>query len=82
MTTFKAKDLDLQKLGINNDLVISRNLSYQDLVSDIIKRHLLELTPRGMMVQLIAEVDDPFQMKNNKCFRVHAMNFIVKVFHI
>ena len=31
----------------------------------IIKRHLLELTPRGMMVQLIAEVDDPFQMKNN-----------------
>ena len=31
----------------------------------IIKRYLLELTPRGMMVQLIAEVDDPFQMKNN-----------------
>jgi hypothetical protein len=31
----------------------------------IIKRHLLELTPRGMMVQLIAEVDDPFRMKNN-----------------
>ena len=31
----------------------------------IIKRHLLELTPRGMMVQLIAEVDDPFQMKSN-----------------
>ena len=37
MTTYKAKDLDLQKLGINNDLVISRNLSYQDLVSDIVK---------------------------------------------
>ena len=36
MTTYKAKDLDLQKLGINNDLVISRNLSYQDLVSDIV----------------------------------------------
>ena len=36
MTTYKAKDLDLQKLGINNDLVISRNLSYKDLVSDIV----------------------------------------------
>ena len=36
MTKYKAKDLDLQKLGINNDLVISRNLSYQDLVSDIV----------------------------------------------
>ncbi len=37
MAIYKAKDLDLQKLGINNDLVISRNLSYQDLVSDIVK---------------------------------------------
>ena len=26
----------------------------------IIKRHLLELNPRGMMIQLIAEVKDPF----------------------
>jgi len=31
----------------------------------MIKRHLLQLTPRGMMVQLIAEVNDPFQLKNN-----------------
>lgn len=30
----------------------------------IITRHLLELTPRGMMVQLIAETDDPFLLKN------------------
>ena len=37
MTIFKAKDLGLQKLGIKNNLVISRNLSYQNLVSDIIK---------------------------------------------
>ena len=36
MTTYKAKDLDLQKLGLNDDLVISRNLSYQDLVLDIV----------------------------------------------
>ena len=36
MAKYKAKDLDLQKLGINDDLVISRNLSYQDLVSDIV----------------------------------------------
>jgi len=28
--------------------------------SVMIKRHLLELTPRGMMVQLIAEAKDPF----------------------
>ena len=28
-----------------------------------VKRHLLELTPRGMMVQLIAEADDPFRLK-------------------
>ena len=36
MTTYKAKDLDLQKLGLNDNLVISRNLSYQDLVLDIV----------------------------------------------
>ena len=36
MTTYKAKDLDLQKLGLNNDLDISRNLRYQDLVLDIV----------------------------------------------
>ncbi len=36
MTTYKAKDLDLQKLGLNDDLVISRNLNYQDLVLDIV----------------------------------------------
>ena len=29
----------------------------------VVKRQLLELTPRGMMVQLIAEVRDPFQLK-------------------
>ena len=29
----------------------------------VVKRQLLELTPRGMMVQLIAEVKDPFQLK-------------------
>jgi len=28
----------------------------------VVKRQLLELTPRGMMVQLIAEVIDPFQL--------------------
>ena len=28
-----------------------------------VKRHLLELTPRGMMVQLIAEANDPFRLK-------------------
>ena len=28
----------------------------------MVKRHLLELTPRGMMVQLIAEVKDPFRL--------------------
>jgi len=28
-----------------------------------VKRHLLELTPRGMMVQLIAEAEDPFRLK-------------------
>ena len=36
MTTYKAKDLDLQKLGLINDLDISRNLRYQDLVLDIV----------------------------------------------
>ena len=36
MTTYKAKDLDLQKLGLNDNLVISRNLCYQDLVLDIV----------------------------------------------
>ena len=36
MTTYRAKDLGLQKLGISNDLVICRNLSYQNLVSDIV----------------------------------------------
>ena len=36
MATYKAKDLDLQKLGLNNDLDISRNLRYQDLVLDIV----------------------------------------------
>ena len=30
----------------------------------MVKRHLLELTPRGMMVQLIAEAKDPFRLKN------------------
>jgi multidrug efflux pump subunit AcrA (membrane-fusion protein) len=29
----------------------------------VVKRQLLELTPRGMMVQLIAEVKDPFLLK-------------------
>ena len=28
-----------------------------------VKRHLLELTPQGMMVQLIAEANDPFRLK-------------------
>ena len=28
-----------------------------------VKRQLLELTPRGMMVQLIAEAEDPFRLK-------------------
>ena len=43
----------------------------------VVKRQLLELTPRGMMVQLIAEVKDPFQLKisleqNNKEISVNG----------
>ena len=34
--------------------------------SVMIKRHLLELTPRGMMVQLIAEAKDPFLLQKNQ----------------
>ena len=39
----------------------------------IIKRHLLELNPRGMMIQLIAEVKDPFLL--SKKDRIQAKNF-------
>ena len=36
----------------------------------IIKRHLLELNPRGMMIQLIAEVRDPFLLGGKEIVRV------------
>ncbi len=36
----------------------------------IIKRHLLELNPRGMMIQLIAEVKDPFLLEKRDRIKV------------
>ena len=40
----------------------------------VIKRHLLELTPRGMMVQLIAEVKDPFVLSKKKSSKVKKLS--------
>ena len=37
MSTFKPSDLGLKSLGLSDNISISRNLSYEDLVSDIIK---------------------------------------------
>ena len=37
MRTYKASDLGLKSLGLSDNISISRNLSYEDLVSDIIK---------------------------------------------
>ena len=50
---------------------IHANISLAGISTDfvwpaVIKRHLLELTPRGMMVQLIAEVKDPFLLSKKK----------------
>lgn len=39
----------------------------------VINRHLLELTPRGMMVQLIAEVKDPFVLSKKKLLKVKEL---------
>lgn len=36
----------------------------------MIRRHLLELTPRGMMVQLIAEAKDPFLLDQKRKLKV------------
>ena len=43
----------------------------------IIKRHLLELNPRGMMIQLIAEVKDPFLLSKKDLAKVR--NFSKKI---
>ena len=37
MSTYKASDLGLKSLGLSDNILISRNLSYEDLVEDIIK---------------------------------------------
>ena len=37
MSTYKPSDLGLKSLGLSDNISISRNLSYEDLVSDIIK---------------------------------------------
>ena len=37
MSTYKASDLGLKSLGLSDNISISRNLSYEDLVEDIIK---------------------------------------------
>ena len=37
MNQYKAIDLGLESLGLKQDKVLSRNLSSEDLVSDIIK---------------------------------------------
>ena len=43
-------------------LVSLAGMSTASTWTAMVKRHLLELTPRGMMVQLIAEVKDPFRL--------------------
>ena len=37
MNTYKPSDLGLKSLGLSDNISISRNLSYEDLVLDIIK---------------------------------------------
>ena len=46
-----------------------------------VKRYLLELTPRGMMVQLIAEVQDPFRLKNTGLIKIkeNSVSGVVKI---
>ena len=46
-----------------------------------VKRYLLELTPRGMMVQLIAEVQDPFRLKNTGLIKTkeNSVSGVVKI---
>jgi len=44
-------------------LVSLAGVSSASVWTATVKRHLLELTPRGMMVQLIAEANDPFRLK-------------------
>ena len=46
-----------------------------------VKRYLLELTPRGMMVQLIAEVQDPFRLKNTGFVKIkeNSVSGVVKI---
>ena len=62
---------------------IPANISLSGINSDtfwpaIIKRHLLELNPRGMMIQLIAEVKDPFLLSKKE--RIKVKNFTKKNF--
>ena len=60
------------KINKDDYFNIPANISLSGINSDtywpaMIKRHLLELNPRGMMIQLIAEVKDPFLLskRNN-----------------
>ena len=56
----KIKKDDYYKIPANISL---SGINSETFWPAMIKRHLLELNPRGMMIQLIAEVKDPFLLR-------------------
>ena len=79
----KSKNESAGKIKKGDYYKIPANISLSGINSDIfwpaiIKRHLLELNPRGMMIQLIAEVKDPFLLSNNN--RIKVKNFPKKTY--
>tara|TARA_B100000700_G_C15021301_1_gene845846 strand:+ start:112 stop:1230 length:1119 start_codon:yes stop_codon:yes gene_type:complete len=67
----KIKKDDYYKIPANISL---SGINSKTFWPAIIKRHLLELNPRGMMVQLIAEVKDPFLLGRKERIRVRKNN--------